>query len=639
MKTSQKVLFIDATTGFYRLRRYPVGQFFGPVDLGVHLDGQRSCLNFGTGLFAGSILPGSNRLIFTGFSPNWRGFFVSSMGGAGLVFDNLGINLVCLVGKAARPSILFLNREHGEEVEVELEPTPVDSVWWPSQEHTELPREGRWGAYAMLDHAIERFGPRYSGEFRAFAVGPAARETDFAGIVSAPVKDGRATHIDTWAGRGGFGSKLLQDHGIAAVIYGGTFVEEDFKDRRVADSWFEEKYRQKLAVKDFEATTKYRFDPKFETGGTLGVNYASVGGRMIAFNYRSCEWTEDQRKAMHERLVAAHYLRQFNEETIATKSQATCGEPCSAVCKKYREEYKKDYEPYQALGPLCGIFDQRAAEVLNRASDAAGFDAISLGGLLAWFMDLLDRGELSPEDLGVTGKPRWPAPADLAAFDAVEDSRHNAELALGLISAILAGRGIVDLSEGPRKWARRIRRERGARILDRFVYTANGRKGWMVPNQYWTPGVLAPMAIMGKYYMHYGNDFLPPRELGRACAERLKKELVMDNAGLCRFHRAWGEEMMAEAIGSVYGLKDEYLAAVSIAASRINSRNAAVFWESEADIDLVSSFLRRKKEVEGESNPELDRWIAAFEADRAEAALAWWFEMRKGIDESLRDFF
>ncbi|MEI6873655.1 MAG: aldehyde ferredoxin oxidoreductase C-terminal domain-containing protein [Spirochaetota bacterium] len=638
MKTSQKVLSIDASTGFYRLRRYPVGQFFGPVDLGVHLDGQRSCLNFGTGLFAGSILPGSNRLIFNGFSPNWRGFYISSMGGAGLVFDNLGINLVSLVGKAQRPSILFLNREHGEEVEVELDPVDPDAVWWPGREAGSLPRKGRWGAYAMLDHALARYGKRYSGELRAFAVGPAARESDFAGILSAPVKDGVASDIDTWAGRGGLGSKLLQDHGIAAVIYGGTFVDDDFKDRRVADSWFEEKYRQKLAVKDFEATTKYRFDPKFETGGTFGVNYATVGGKLIAFNYRSCAWTEEERKSLHARLIAGHYLRQFNEETIATRNQATCGEPCSAVCKKFRGEFKKDYEPYQALGPLCGIFDQRAAEDLNRASDAAGFDAISLGGLLAWLMDLLDRGELSQADLGVSRTPRWPAPRDIATFDAVADSRHNAELAIELVGSLLERRGILDLSEGPRKWARRIRRERGSRILDRFVYTANGRKGWMVPNQYWTPGVLAPMAIMGKYYMHYGSEFLPPRELGRASAERFIKELGMDNAGLCRFHRAWGEEMMAEAIGSVYGLKEEYLTAVSVAASRINSRNAAIFWESSADVELVRTFLRRRRDIEGDESRELAAWIAAFDADASEAALSWWFEVRKGIDESLRDF-
>ncbi|HUW41944.1 MAG TPA: chloride channel protein [Rectinemataceae bacterium] len=450
-----------------------------------------------------------------------------------------------------------------------------------------------------------------------------------------------AIGIGGGASLGREGPTVYMGGGVASNL--SAFLGSAKRERRGsslvgASAGLAEKYKQKLAVKDFEATTKYRFDPKFETGGTFGVNYASIGGRLIAFNYRTCAWTEGERSALHERLILGHYLRQFNEETIATRSQATCGEPCAAVCKKLRGEFKKDYEPYQALGPLIGIFDQRAAEAVNRVSDAAGFDAISLGGLLAWLMDLLDRGELSEGDLGVTRKPRWIDGPGQADFDAAGDSRHNAELALELISSILARRGILDLSEGPRKWARRVRKMRGTRILDRFVYTANGRKGWMVPNQYWTPGVLAPMAIMGKYYMHYGPEFLPPRELGRACAKRLEKELGMDNAGLCRFHRAWGEEMMAEAVGSVYGLKDEYLAAVSVAASRINSRNAAVYWESAADVELVSTFLRRRRDVEGDASPELARWIAAFDADPSEAALSWWFETRKGIDESLRDF-
>jgi glyceraldehyde-3-phosphate dehydrogenase (ferredoxin) len=82
----QKVLCVDAGTGYSRLAKYPVGDFFGPVDLGLHLSGRLQSLNIGVGLLAGSILPGSNRLIFTGFSPCWGGFFVSSMGSAGLDF-------------------------------------------------------------------------------------------------------------------------------------------------------------------------------------------------------------------------------------------------------------------------------------------------------------------------------------------------------------------------------------------------------------------------------------------------------------------------------------------------------------------------------------------------------------------------
>jgi len=99
-----KVLHIDAGSSFYKVERFPVGPFWGPVDLGLHLTGREAgrqgVLNFGTGLLAGSIFPGSNRLVFTGHSPCWGGFYVSAMGGAGLIFDDLGINMVSLRGRA-----------------------------------------------------------------------------------------------------------------------------------------------------------------------------------------------------------------------------------------------------------------------------------------------------------------------------------------------------------------------------------------------------------------------------------------------------------------------------------------------------------------------------------------------------------
>ena len=624
METHQKVLFIDPATGFYRTKRYAIGDYFGPVDLGLHISGRTQGLNIGVGLLAGSIIPGSNRLFMTGFSPCWRGFFVSSMGGAGLIFDNLGINMVSLAGKAPVPSVLYLNRSHGEEIDVEVDPIDLNEIW----------RTGRGGVYALLEYVQERYASRYENDPRILAVGPAAQSTDFGAIVSAPISRGKLSFVDTWAGRGGFGSKMLQEHGIAAIIYGGTYIDEDFRDRKVADEWFVGKYSQKLAIKDFEGTTKYRFDPKFETGGTFGVNYATLGGRVMAFNYRTIHWSEEERLRLHERLIVAHYLKQFNEETIRARQQATCGEPCSAVCKKMNGEFKKDYEPYQTLGPLCGIFDQRAAEKLNHCGDASGFDAISLGGVLAWLMDCLDRGLLSQEDLGVTSLPRW----DPARFDIVLDSLHNAELGIELVDSILHRRGILDLSEGIRRWGRIVRNRKGISILDNCVYVAFGRKGWMVPNQYWTPGVLAPMAIMGKYYMHYGADFLPPRELGRHCADRLRKELTLDNAGICRFHRAWAEEMIPDILDSLYALKDRYLQANAICASRINSRNSGVFWESELNVDYVLTFLKRKRDVEGNDSTDLAEWIERFEKNRKEASLDYWFEIRKGIDESLRDF-
>jgi len=624
MDAHQKVLFVDSATGFYRVVRYPVGDFFGPVDLGLHLAGKHNSLNIGVGLLAGSIFPGSNRLIFSGFSTCWGGFYVSTMGGAGLVFDNLGVNMVSLVGRAPTPSILCLNRTHGEEIEVRLEPIDVRQVW----------RDGRRGVYSLMDHVFDRFGGDYQTDPRILAVGPAAEATDFGAIASVPISKGRLTAIDTWAGRGGFGSKMFQHHGIAAIIYGGTFVDEDFRDRKVADQWFQEKYDQKLLAKDVEATVKYRYDPKFETGGTFGVNYATIGGRMLAFNYRTIYLPEAERRDLHEKFILNHYLRQFNEETIAAKQSHTCGEPCPAVCKKTRDEFKKDYEPYQTMGPLCGVFDQRAAERLNHHADMLGFDGISAGGVLSWLLDCLDQGLVDPEELGVRDRPAFSP----AGFRVEADSMHNAELGIALLDAIVEKRGRLDLSEGARKVARRWAREKGKQVLDAFVFVAYARKGWMVPNQYWTPGAVSPMAIMGKYYMYYGNDFVPPRSLGRFNADRFRAELVMDNLGMCRFHRMWAEEMLPEIVGTLFGMKDQYLARVAVTASRINSRNSSIFWESDRNADFVHMFLKRKRDVDGDSRPELLLWLDKFERDKREAAIEFWYEIHKGIHESLREF-
>lgn len=622
-KSQLKTLMIDASSGFYKILRYDIGRFWGPVDLGIHLAHKYNSLNIGTGLLAGSIFPGSNRMIFTGISPCWHGFYVSSMGGAGLIFDNLGINLLSIKGKANELSVLYLNRVHGEEIQIELKPVKAHEIW----------ENGRGGVYAMMQHALDEFGAFYEHSPRVLAVGPSSLYTDFGSICSAPIKKNEITAVDTWAGRGGFGSKLLQEHGIVAIIYGGTHVDEDFRDRKVADSWFEDRYQKKLSAKDLEATTKYRYDPNFNTGGTFGVNYANNSEYLTAFNYKSIFWKTDYRVDFHKKFILDHYLKQFNEETIATKSQKNCGEPCGAVCKKMKGEYKKDYEPYQTMGPLCGIFDQRAAEQLNGKADCLGFDGISIGGVLAWLMDCLNEGLISPEELGVKDKPMW----DIEHFDIEKSSMHNSNLGVALLEEIVKENSKIDLFFGARKFARSFAKSKSKKILDKFVFTAFARQGWMVPNQYWTPGVLSPMSIMGKYYNDYGRDFIEPRKLGRVSAERMKKELMLDNLGICRFHRAWAEDFMPDIIEKLFGFKDSFMNSIELAASRINSRNSSVFWESERNIDYVHTFFKKKFE-ENPNHETLNLWIDKFDKDKNQAALDFWYEIHKGIHESLREF-
>jgi len=625
MKKDLTAWIINAGNGTHHLEEYPVGTYFGPVDLGWEMHEKYGGLNFGIGLLSGSIFSGSNRLIVTGHSPAWEGFYVSTMGGAGLAMEQMGIDMITLTGRAEAPSLLYLNRHADGTLQFELMPIDLEAVW--STPNT----EGEAGIYALMDHVLDLVGDRYGRDPRILAVGPSAQMTDFGAIGSAPVKHGRRTPVDTWAGRGGLGSQMLREHGIAAIVYGGEVERERFRDRHKADEWFIERYGMGFKAKDKASTKKYSFDPDLGTGGTLGANYTTIGGALLSFNYSSIYATEAERTDLVRTHILNHYLKQFNEEIADKKAHQNCGEPCAVMCKKMHNQYKKDYEPYQTMGPLIGVFDQRAAEAVNHHADAQGFDAIGIGGVLSWLMESLDQGELAPEDLGVTERPRF----DVDSFDPVEDSWHNARLAIALIDAMIAPEGPLDLREGARVLARRLAEEHHPKIAERFVYVANGEKGWMVPNQYWTPGVLAPMPVVGKYYVYYGQDFMPPRELGEHNADRFRKELILDNIGMCRFHRAWAEEMVPELIDHLYGLKEAYLETLSRLASTVQTRNQTRPWESERTRDLVHMFLRRKQETGADDLPALRQWLDAFDTDKEKAARDFWNEMYAGMAETL----
>jgi glyceraldehyde-3-phosphate dehydrogenase (ferredoxin) len=639
----QRALFVDLANGYYRVERIHARDgILGPVDFGFAewLRSRATC--FGGGAFMGSILPGSNRLIVTGHSPCWNGFYISTMGGAAAIFENVGINYVALNGRCPTRSVLVLRREKQEEVEVEVAPVNIGALWGALGARDDVEAaalrsvaEGaseEEGFYALQQHLWERYSGTYSTPPRVLAVGPAAIATDFGAIGSSKPGPHGLTHVDCWAGRGGLGSRLVQHHNLYGVVFGGSFIDVDLDDRKLADAYFQKRYTMRMTLKDKESTAKYRYDPGLQTGGTFGVNFAKLKDRLFSFNYRSVEWPTAARLELHKRLVAEHYLKQFNEETIQTKDFAHCGEPCVAVCKKMRGPYKKDYEPYEAMGPNLGIFDQRAAEKIVGFTDAMGFDSIQIGGVLSWLFELCVDGILEPGELGLSERPVF-APD---GFLAVEDSQKNAEAACVLVRRIIERQGELDFSLGAREVARRIGARTGKvrEVADRLVVNCASERGWMVPNQYWVPGMFSPMPIMGKYFEHYGDEFVPPRSLGHFNAERMRQELLLDNCGFCRFHREWAEELLPEVFREFYGLEVDLKAHHAELTRMINAHNLSAFWESERVVRLIHGFLRRKAE-EGQKRPELDEWLARFERDPWDAGRDFWYEIRKGVDEEL----
>ena len=634
----QRELTVQLNTGEWHVNPIEGTDILGPIDHGWQCyTRDPDSFTFGEGLLAGSSIPGSRRLFFCAWSPQWQGFYISSMGGAAYTFHGLGVNYVSLRGRCDTPSVLILNHREGG-IEVRLEPVDVDAIWAGGAEAGD---RHLIGFFALQQILFDRYAAEYApNRARIFAVGPAARVTREGAIGSSPVQRGEPTAVVDWAGRGGLGSRLLQGHNLVGCVFGGSWEDPDLPVSAEIDGYFLKHFGQKAIKADIAMTEKYRYFPKFDTGGTFGVNMQEVGDRILSFNYRSIYASAGERSDQHRSFVLDHYLKQFNAETIDTKSFKHCGEPCSVVCKKMNGIYKKDFEPYHALGPQVGVFDQRAAELLNDHVDAMGFDAIQTGGTLAWLMECIADGLFPPEDFGFppASELSFGFASDPATFDLVADSMRNARYAMAVVDAIIADERCAPLRGGIRAAAKMLDQKHGTATVDRTVYIAHGDEGHMVPNQYWVPGMGSPMPMMGKYYVYYGPEFLPPEELGRKNVERMTYELVNDNGGICRFHRKWAELITGEIIQTHYDITVDFKAHQFALAHAIHAREGANSrpWEGERSADLLMGFLESWR-ANGLKDAELDRWLTRFEEDKQAAAVAFWQEMKRGQDEAFAE--
>lgn len=627
----QRELTVHLNNGNWYVRPMEDNPILGPVGYGWHrFNLYPDSFTFGEGLLAGSSIPGSRRLMFSAWSPQWEGFYVSSMGGAAYTFHGLGVNYVAIRGAVSTPSVLLLNHKNGE-IQVRLEPVNVELIW---SRYASPEGEPLFGFYALQQALFDRYASEYSANrVRVFGVGPASHYTREGAIGSSPLRKGALSPVVDWAGRGGLGSRLLQNHNLVGCVFGGDWEDPDLRDSAEIDAYFMEHFGKRTIQTDIALTEKYRYFPQFETGGTFGVNMREMNERLMSFNYTSIYASDDQRLKQHSDFILQHYLAQFNEETIKTKSFQHCGEPCPVVCKKMRDNFKKDYEPYHALGPQIGVFDQRAAEKVNDYADAMGFDAIEIGGTVSWMMEILAEGLIPPEDFGFPAidQMKFGFTADTHTFNLVEDSMRNADYAIALMDALLFNPRCGLFRDGIRAAAHQLDRRYGICSVDRAVYLAHGDEGYMVPNQYWVPGMFSPMPMMGKYYVYYGGEFVPPEPLGRKNVERMTYELFNDNSGICRFHRKWAELITDEILAQHYALDIDYKAHQFELAREIYQREGgkSVPWESERVNDLILGFLQLW-ENQGLKDPLLIGWLERFRQDKKAAALDFWREILAG---------
>ena len=628
----QRELVINLSTANWQVNTLHANQnILGPVDYGWQRFKQYpDSFTFGQGLLAGSSIPGSRRLVFCAYSPQWDGFYVSSMGGAAYTYHGLGVSYVALRGRCETPSILLLNYKD-DELQVRLEPIDYKKYWQGYQGSADEELIGFFGLQQKLfDEYAGEYHPK---RVRIFALGPGSESTPEGIIGSSTIAKGKITAVVDWCGRGGLGSRLLQQHNVVGCVFGGEWKDPDLLTSKELDGYFLKHFGQKVVKADLAVTEKYRYSEKFQTGGTFGVNMYQTSDRLLTFNYTSAYASEEERRHQHKEFILDHYLKQYNEEIIKPKKFQHCGEPCAVACKKVNGKYKKDYEPYQALGPQTGIFDQRAAELINDYVDAMGLDAIQTGGYVAWIMECV-RDDLIPA--GEFGFPpasemKFTFASSSETFDVVADSMMNSRYAMAVVEAILFDERAAVFKQGIRGAAYEMERRYETRPLHRAVFLSHGEYGYMVPNQYWVPGMGSPMPMMGKYYVYYGPEFLMPAELGKKNVERMTYELYSDNGGICRFHRKWSESLTDEIIKSHFRLDVDYKEHHFQIAREIHERESlkSVPWETERMADLLLTFLEYWGDF-GLKDPDLQRWMKLAEEDKLLAAQAFWQSIYQG---------
>lgn len=598
---------------------------------------------FGKGAFAGSALPGAHRLMFVFRSPLWGGVFPSAMGGAAYQFQRVGIDFVTIEGKAEKPTVIIL-RNDGESISVEfhqIEEEKLLEIW--------RGYKGEEGVYAFTQYLMDHLGQEFEGmEYRIACVGPAAMNTNFGAIFSQTLRKGRRlTGSEDWAARGGSGSVLLRAHNVAAIIFGGKagkkFPGEDISKMANVKPIVEGIHKKPMFEVIGEKTVKYKYNPKLKTGGTFGGNYPAEGDFVPILNWQMPYIPKEERIKIHENIMK-HYWEPFNREAIETRKWTTCGEPCPVACKKYANGHHIEYEPREANGPLSGSITLRASDISVHAVDAMGFDAIEFGGTAAWVLELVHRGFLKPEEVGISGMPEFTKEALIEK--PVETSEVNAKLVAELAHRVaFAENEIARLIGSGKRRASIILDEKfkdrlpyGESFKDYGVFTPLGEDGEITPTMYWAIGNYIPYPIQGRYWTFYQfGVFLEPEELAQKSLASAIWEFWYDNIGWCRFHRGWMKPLLKALFMEAYGENvDMEEHSKKQLRKLVNYAKKAgyepVFWDSMRVIDLIA---RGSEEFGNE------KWAERFKMDKVGTAKEYLkrvlneYSDRLGVDWSI----
>lgn len=638
-----KYLHINLSDKRYEVNEYK--DFLGPVDLGVYLHSnvyesykydvfnEKNVVVIGRGPFSSGSIFGSHRLTFIFRSPETKGLHISSLGGAAYRFSKTGLDGIIIEGRDSRPVFVIIEeKENHINVKFDYSERDIFEIYEGYKN-----KRGTKGLASYLIDRYSSFLKQYEG--RIILVGPASFKTLMGGICSPSIDYmNMEIRVEDWASRGGGGSVLAKAHNVVAVIFGGDVKVTNLTER------FEyiNSFSTFLLGKPFyrvvtENTSKYKYNLETKTGGTFGGDIVSYRDKLPVLNWNSTLYKREIREKIYK-IIEEKFLKPFNEKIISTGIWKTCDEPCPVTCKKTIDSQHIDFEPMNAMGPMLGIFNFNDTLENVELVDELGIDAIEAGNILGWLMESLERGLLNPEDLELEEKP-------VIDFDNWNDkySMINKIISAKLLKALVFSKNNIfrliaekGLREACKKldemFSERVNKK-GIRFEDLAVYIPFGSNGYITPNFYWTPGVFAPLPVLGRYWTYYTPSFSDPEEFANVTLNRALMEYLVDNSGWCRFHRSWVEKILPELYKNLYNFDGDLLVHAKKYYNKIREYQVKagvenVFWESNKVLNIVGHAA-----CEFGSND----WCKKINENLNEGLKEWWDRFYSQINKILGD--
>jgi aldehyde:ferredoxin oxidoreductase len=369
---SGKILRVNLSTGTLDIQTYEeefYRQYLGGGGIGTYflLNETKSdtdplspenVLTIAPGITTGPAVSGVSRCSVTSLSPETGAVGDSQAGGnLGPFLKRTGFDAVVITGKAEKPSYLYL-----------------------SNEKLEIRDAGEYSGLAILE-AKELFVDRLgTSKISVLQCGPAGEnQISYANL---------ASDLNNYYGRTGMGAVFGSKNLRAVVVSGvGSIDFEDSENlKKLAKTG-----AGRIAGAGFVSLLK-----QLGTPGLLEGNAAQ--GNLCTHNYSS-GFHKDYKKLDGTTIDA----------TIASKGTTCYG--CAVGCRKtIKTEHPynitdklggPEFETLGVLGSNLDIFDLEIVGKANELCNNYGLDTITLGGIIAYLFESIEKGVINEKDLGL----------------------------------------------------------------------------------------------------------------------------------------------------------------------------------------------------------------------------------------------